>query len=308
MHKKFKCFTLINCFNLLFLINFNAYSATLADNVSACMQAFNQRDFSKAITVSDEILQSAPNHREGLLCKGRALGAQGKYDEALITLEMAAKQPQTAIDEMISHIFIGNLHKANNKNQAAIASYEKSLHISEAEKNDQFKRINLNLIGEAHVQNNDLNAALTSYLAGLKLAKNDNERADNYERLGATYSALDQHDLAIEHQLRGMLMQKRAGTLDQYANASLALGQVYGKAKDYANAEKTYLKLIQFSQENGGAYYEAKASYDLAQLKALKGDSDNAKSMMVNALKLAKNSGENDLATQIETSLKKLNN
>lgn len=307
MHKKFKYFTLISYFNLLFLISFNAYSATLTDEVTTCMQAFNKRDFSKAIAVSDAILQSSPNHREALLCKGRALGAQGQYNEALTVLETAAKQPQSALDQMISHIFIGNLHKENNKNEAALASYAKSLSISDVEKNDQFKRISLNLMGEAHAQSNDLNAALANYLASLKLAKNDNERADNYERLGATYSALGQHDLAIEYQLKAMLMQQKSGTLDQYANASLALGQVYGKAKDYAGAEKTYLKLIQFSQENGGAYYEAKASYDFAQLKALKGDADGAKSMMVNALKLAKNSGENELAAQIESELKKLN-
>jgi tetratricopeptide (TPR) repeat protein len=88
----------------------------------------------------------------------------------------------------------------------------------------------------------------------------------------------------------------------------LALAEFYGKAKEYANAEKTYAKLIQFSKDNGGAYYEAKASYGLAQIKALRGDTSNAKTMMAEAFKIAKNIGENDLATEIETSIKKLNN
>jgi tetratricopeptide (TPR) repeat protein len=219
---------------------------------------------------------------------------------------LAAKQSKPGFDEVISYLLIGNLHLANKKYTEAIASYEKSLKVSETEKNDKFRLINHNLIGEAHAQNNDLNAALASYLAGSELTKNDNERADSYERLGATYSALGQHDLAIEHQLKGVNMQKRSGTLDQYANASLALGQVYGKAKDYPSAEKTYSKFIQFAKDNGGAYYETKASYELAQIKVLSGDTTNAKIMLADALKMAKNIGEGDLANEIETSIKKL--
>ncbi len=302
------CKTLIKSFSLLFFISINANAYELSDKIAACTLALNKGDSASAITVSAEILKLEPNNRDGLLCKGRALGAQGKYNEALSALESAEKNTQPGFDEIISYIFIGNLHKDNNKNAEAIASYEKSLKVCELEKNEKFKRINLNLIAEAHTQNNDLNAALTNYLAGAKLAMNDNERADSYERLAATYSALGQHDQAIEYQLKGVLMQQKSGTLDQYADACLALGQIYGKAKDYANAEKTYAKLIQFSKENGGVYYEAKSSFALAQLKVANGDAVNAKSMMADALNLAKNIGESDLAAEIETSLKKLNN
>ncbi len=308
---KFKinlCNTLTIILNILFIISFNANSYELSDKVAACTLALNKGDLASAVTVSAEILKLEPNNHEGLLCKGRALGAQGKYNEALSALELAATNAQTGFDQIISYIFIGNLHKANNKNAEAIASYEKSLKACDLENNQKFKRITLNLIAEAQIQNNDLNAALINYLAGAKLANNDNERADSYERLAATYSTLGQYDSAIEYQLKGVLMQQKAGTLDQYANASSTLGQIYGKAKDYANAEKTYTKLIQFAKDNGGAYYEAKADYDLAQVKALSGDTDGAKIMMADALTMAKNIGERDLATEIEASMKKLSN
>lgn len=304
--------TLIKLFITLFFISFNLNNIVNAQDLSekafACNAALDKGNISNAISVSDEILQLEPNNRDGLLCKGRALGAQGKYDAALSALEMAAKQTKSSFDEIITYLLIGNLHKQNNKNAEAIASYEKSLKVSEAEKNDKFKLINHNLMGEAYAQNNDLNAALASYLVGYKLTKNDNERADSFERLGITYSTLGQHDLAIEYQLKGMLMQQKAGTLDQYADASLALGKVYANAKEYPQAEKTYNKLIQFAKENGGAYYEAKASYGLAQVAAAKGDTSNAKAMMGDALKIAKNIGDAGLATAIETSIKKLPN
>lgn len=300
--------TLITSFIILFLISFNTSADTLLDKISACTAAMNKGDVTQAISVSNEILKLDNKNRDGLLCKGRALGVNGQYDEALSTLELAAKQSQPGFEQMITYIFIGNLHKNNSKNTAAITAYETSIKICDAEKNDKFKRINLNLIGDTYTQNNDLNAALTSYQAGSKLAMNDNERAEDFERLGATYSALNQYDAAIEHQLKATLMQDRAGTRDDYANASLALGRIYTQAKDYPAAENTYAKLIQFSKDNGSAYYETKASYGLAQTKAAEGDSTSAKTMMGDALKMATNMGETDLAAEIDNSLKKLGN
>jgi tetratricopeptide (TPR) repeat protein len=305
--------TLIKLFIVLFLLSFNASAKDVSDQNAACNTALNKGDANNAVAFADEVLKLEPNNRDGLLCKGRALGAQspaaqGKYEAALSALELAAKQSKSGFDDIITYLLIGNLHKQNNKNAEALASYKKSLQVSEAEKNDKFKLINLNLIGETYAQYNDLNAALTSYLAGSKLANNDNERADSFERLGATYSALGQHDLAIEYQLKGVLMQQKSGTLDQYADASLALGKVYEKAKEYPNAEKIYTKLIQFANENGGAYYEAKANYGLAQIKVASGDTRNAKTIMSDALKLAKSVGDTGLTTEIETAIKKLEN
>ena len=300
--------TLIISFITLFIISINVNADTLSDKISTCVAAMNKGDVTQAISVSNEILKLDNKNRDGLLCKGRALGVKGEYSEALSTLEMAAKQSQSGFEQVIAYIFIGNLNKKNNKNAAAIAAYEASIKICDTEKNDKFKRISFNLIGDTHTQNNDLNAALTSYQAGSKLAMNDNERAEDFEHLAATYSALNQHDAAIEYQLKATLMQDRAGTRDDYANASLALGRVYTQAKDYPAAENTYAKLIQFSKDNGSAYYETKASYGLAQTKAAEGDSTTAKTMMSDALKVAKNMGETDLAAEIDDSLKKLNN
>ena len=305
--------TLKKLFIALFFISFNASAQDVTEKNAACNTALDKGNVANAIVIADEILLQDANNHNALLCKGRALGAQspaaqGKYEAALSALELAAKQSKPGFEEIISYLLIGNLHKQNNKNTEAIANYEKSLKVSEAEKNDKFKLINHNLMGETQAQNGDLNAALASYLAGYKLAMNDNERADSFERLGATYSALGQHDLAIEHQLKGMLQQQKVGTLDQYADACLAMGRVYVKAKEYPQAEKIYTKLIQFAKDNGGAYYEAKASYGLAQVSAAKGDSGNAKTIMGDALKIAKSIGDSGLATDIETSIKNLPN
>ena len=280
--------TLISIFIALIIISFNVNAYSVSDQVSVCNSALEKGDLTTASSVAAEILKQEINNRGALLCKGRALGSQN-YKEALSALELAFKNSQAGLEQIITTIFIGNLHKKHNQNAEAITNYEKSLSISRAEKNEKFERINLNFIGDIQAKNKDLNAALTSYLAGFKLAMNDNERAESYEYLAATYSALGQHDLAIEHQLKAMLMQQKAGTLDDVANANYILGQTYQHANEYDNAEKTYSKLLQFSKDNGGAYYEAKANFGLAQVKAAKGEKEGAKIMLLNTLKKEKN-------------------
>lgn len=305
--------TLIISFITLILINFNAKADTLSDKVSACNAALNKTDVASAIAISEEIFKLQTNNRDGLLCKGRALSAQspavqGKYVEALVSLDQAVKQSKPGFEQILAYIFVGNLHAKNNKMAEAIASYEQSIKNSELDKLDKFKRINLNLIGDAHTQNKDLNAALASYTAASKLAMNDNERAEDFERLAAAYGGLGKSNEAIEYQLKATLMHDKSSTREQFANASVALGRVYEAAKDYPAAENTYKKLLKFSQDNGSAYYETLANFGIARTKAASGDTAGAKTMLADASTKAKSMGENDLAAEIEAAFKKLNN
>ena len=297
-------FTLIANTMFLFSLSASANSADIAEKLGECTAALSKGDLNTAVKSASALLKLDPKNHEGLQCNGRALGAQGKYAEAVSALEASAANTTDGFEQIIAYLFLGNLHKDSNKNAEAIAAYEKSIKLCEAEKNDKYKRISLNLMGEAQLQNKDLNATLASYLAGYKLAMNDNERADSLERVAATYKALGQYDLAIEYQLKGVNMQKKAGTLDQYANANLALGDIYIAAKEYANAEKTFTNLAKFSNDQGGAYFEAKADIGLAQSKTASGDAAAAKMFVNKAKIIAKDTKDQALAQEIELATK----
>ena len=298
--------TLILIVNSLFLFSLsaNANITEVAEKLGECTAALNKGDLNTAVKTSTDLLKLDPKNHDGLQCNGRALGAQGKYAEAVSALEASAANTTDGFEQIISYLFLGNLHKNNNKNAEAIAAYEKSIKVCELEKNDKYKRISLNLMAEAQAQNKDFSATLTSYLAGSKLAMNDNERADSFERLAATYKALGQYDQAIEYQIKGVSMQQKAGTLDQYANANLALGDIYIAAKDYASAEKTFTNLAKFSNDQGGAYFEAKADVGLAQTKTASGDAAAAKVFVDKAKNIAKDTKDKALEQEIESTLK----
>jgi len=246
------------------------------------------------------------NH-EALICKARALGKQNQYAEAVKTFEQAVQATNDNFSKTIAYILLGTLHTQNSQTEDAIASYNKSLALCAQANNQTYSRINHNLIGDAYVRAKDFNAALDSYLQGVRLANNDNERAESFEKTAATYNALEQYDKAVEFQVKGALMQQKAGTLTAYADATLALGQYHYNAKDYASAERTYKKLARFAKTNGGAYYESKANYRLAEAMYANGDKAGAQPLINSALKQANAVGAKQLASDIEMTKKKLN-
>lgn len=300
--------TLIITFTSLILISFNIYADELSDKNAACNAALNKGDFNSAAKLADEVLKRDTHNREALICKGRLLGAQGSFDAALITLKQAETLSKAPFEHIIGNMLIGNVYKAQQKYAEAITSYEAGLAVAKADKNEKYIRANHNLIGDVQSRAQDYNAALASYQAGSKLAMNDNERAESFELLAATYKALAQYEAAIEYQIKAVQMQKISGTLDQYAESNLALGQMQIAAKDYANADKTLAKFAQFAKDNGGAYYEAKANLYLAQSKAASGDAASAKTLLADARTLAKSVGASDLNSAIDATEKKLNN
>lgn len=293
--------------NILFLITFNAVSAEVSADVVACNDALKKGEAQVALTQAETILKKNNTDYEGLLCKGRALGLQGNYADALPTMELAAKSTNDTFSQLIAHILIGNLHQTNQQPEAAIASYTKSLAISEKTTNNTYTRINHQLIGDVHFKAKDLNAALDSYAISTHLANNDNERAESYERLAKAYNALGNHDKAIEFQLKAVVMQKKAGSLTAYADSSLLLGQYFFDAKEYGHAERNYKKLAEFAKSNGGDYYEAKANFHLAETLFANGDQQAAKILLIDAANQAKKIGATSLVNEIDAVQKKLN-
>ncbi len=292
---------------LLFFISHNASSADLHLIVRQCTEAMNAGQSDKALVAAESALKHDPSHSEALLCKGRALGALGKITDAEKTLEQASKAAKTDFDAGIAALLLGNLHRENKAYSKAIADYQNGLSHFHPQNNQRYVYISHVLLGEAHTQNLDMNNALQSYQAANKIANNDNERAESYARIASTYAALTQYDQAIEHQLKSAMMQKKAGTLDQYAEASLQLGQYYHLAKDYKNAGVTFNKLRDFAKTNGGAYYEAKADLMMAKNDLAANDTNAAKTNLDEAQKVAKGLNDAELNAEIATFAQSLN-
>lgn len=293
---------------LILLLNQTAFAEeeTIASKLNACNQAIREGDASKALAYAEQVIKLDANNRDALLCKGRAHGGTGQTKEALAALNSAEKLSKTPRDHMIALALIGNVQKSTEQYADAISSYQKSLEFAKAADDKRFESIDLNLIGDAEAADKHYDAAIGHYLASDKLAANDNEHADAYERLASAYDKLAAHDKAVEYQIKADLIQERSGDLDQRANAGLEMGRLYLAAGDYEKAERSINKIIKLSTENGGAYWQAKSYYYLAQVKVANKQPDQAKPLLADAQTIAKDIGEDTLSDDITKLLQSL--
>lgn len=288
----------------LILFNLTINAAEVDPQIIACNAALNNQQYDAAVIKANVAIKQKALASQGHMCKGRALLALSKEDEAKTEFLAAEKNAASDFDKTVANLLLGNWEKGRQHYQEAIRLYELALDFAKKDSNRNFTRVSYNLIGDTYGLLNDHVTALKYLEEGEQLAMNDNERADSYERIAACYQAQQQFENAVKYQVKGISMQQKAGTLDQYAEANLTLGQIYTQGKDFANAEKTYTKLIKFSQDNGGAYYEAKTNIYLAQTKLAQGDSDAANALLAQAKTIADKIQASDLTALIETTKK----
>jgi len=288
--------TLSSIFIALFLNNVYAEST----ETTACKSALDKGDVTTALKQAEKALKNNNKEVEAFICQGRALVASEKLDAALASFKQADTLSNDAFDKTISSLLIGRVYHKLNQNDQAIASFQQTLSNAKAANNQGFERVAHNSIGDVYFVSKQYEQALPEYKAGAKLAANDNERGESYEKTALTHHKMNQNDLAVEYQLKAYLMHATAGTLDQYAHSSVELGRYYLITKNYSSAENILNKIIKFAKEQGGAFYEAQGSYVLAQVKVAKGDAATAKSLIENAKAIAKNTNDKELEAEIQ--------
>lgn len=289
--------TLTLIFTALFFNNVYAASP----EVLACNQALEKGDVAGALAQADKALSNNKNDNNALICQGRTQASKYDFDVALASFKLAEAHSTDAFDKALATLLIGNTYKALKQMDLAIASFKQTIINAKVAKNAAFERMSHNAIGNIYAEKNELEDALDAYMQGTKLAGNDNERGESFEKVALTHHKMEQHDLALEYQLKAYLMHDTVGTLDQYAHSSVELGRYYALTKNYTSAERVLNKIIKLAKEQGGAFYEAQGSYVLAQVKAARGEIPAAKSLIENAKSIAKNTNDKALEDEINS-------
>lgn len=300
----------LRAISIMFILLFNqtafADEGSVSSKLNACNQAIKEGDASKALAYAEQVFKLEPNNRDALLCKGRAHGGTGQTKEALTALNSAEKLSKTPRDHMVALALIGNVQRNAEQYADAIKTYQKSMEFAKASGDKRFEGIDLNLIGDTEVNLKQYDTAIAHYLSSDQLAANDNEHADVYERIAIAYDKLGAHDKAVEYQIKADLIQERSGDLDQRANSGLEMGRLYMAAGDYDKAERAINKIIKLSTDNGGAYWQAKSYYYMAQVKVANKQPEQAKPLLTDAQTIAKEIGEDTLGDDIAKLLQSL--
>lgn len=285
--------------NKLSLLLMMFFSTPVFAGATACEQALESGDPGRGAVVALDGAKSDNEKREAFLCQARAQDELGHYEEALVSLQMAEKLATQPLERMVALTLQGNVLSAGKKPAEAMVAYRQSLQIALNEKSAAFELINRNQLGAVLQESGDTAAALEQFQMGLKVAANDNERADSHARIAGAQSLLGQHDKAIEHQLKSALYEEKAGDFNHYANAMLELGRICLVGKQYADAEKWINKFLGTIMEAGDSYWQARARFLLGQVKSAKGEGSAAKEQWAQAKAMAERIGARQLLAEI---------
>ncbi len=248
----------------------------------------------------DPCRQAQEQAKDVLICQGRALAAKDDLNGALMLFKQAEAQSTDPFDQTVASMFVSSTLKALKQYEQAIASYQHTATLAKASKSVVYERASYLTIGNIYAIHQKFDLALAQYQLSNKLDANDNERGESNERIAFAYHQMNQHELALEYQLKTYLMYSAVGTLDEHAYSGIELGRYYLLAKNYSNAENILNKMIKFAKDQGGAYYEAKASYVLARVKTEMGDKVAANTLIDQAKTIAKNTQDSALETEIK--------
>jgi tetratricopeptide (TPR) repeat protein len=279
--------TLTLLFNLLIINNVFSKDAAL----DACEAAVYQQQYAQAV----DIAAQHASQPEFWLCKGRAQAALQQHAQAEASFKQAITLKPQGLDLVSAYMLLGHAQKTANNTPAALASYQQALKFSEQQNMRRYVRIAHNLLGEAYYDNGQYAESLQAFQAGEKLALNDDERADSYVHEALSYHKLQQLDLAIEYQLKGVMMLRKSAAPEQYAEGSLVLAQLFIAKKDYVGAERTYQRLMEYAQENGGSFYEAKTAIHWAEVKRAQGDRAGAETLLAQAETISRKIQDDEL-------------
>ncbi|NOT67189.1 MAG: tetratricopeptide repeat protein [Methylophilaceae bacterium] len=295
---------------LAFFIGIVFYGMAQADervipvHHNACAEAIRAGDFSKSLMLAEQQLKRNKFNHDALICKGRVLDQTAHYPQAIATLKIAVKQSATPMKRALALTLIGNIQKRIQNFAEALSTYQKSLAITQAEKETRFERISLNQIGEVQVELGQLAAALESYQAANKLSANAGERNDGYARIAALSSRLGLHEQAIEFQIKVLMAAESSSDFEQYINANLEMGRIYTMAGEYAKAEKILDKTLALTQEQKSQYWEAKTYYYLGLEKVARSELTESRNLMLKARDLSLSIGAQTLLDEINLALK----
>lgn len=274
-----------------------------ASTSEQCFKALADDNPAEALKLAQ---QPGQPQRDLLLCQGRAELALGQPDAAVQSFTKAeplAKNPQ---ERTVTLMLKGNAYKAASQYGSAQESYTAALKLAEAQQSQKFQVMIQLLAGEAALQSGDFSLAQTHYDAALKLAGNNNERADSHEHLAQLKAKQGLFDDAIANQTKAVVMQRTDGTFDEYANAGLELGHFYIDAKDYSNAERHINKVITQAREAGDGYWAAKGYYYIGLSQLANQRKAEAEGSFKQALEISDAIGAEKLAAEVNLQLKNL--
>jgi len=271
-----------------------ADSDEFKNKISECNQLVKSDKAQSALDFSAQLIKQNKLSRDAYVCKGRAELTLDQFPQAIDTFKQVKQLSVSPIDKMMAQALLGNAYKANKQTAEALESYKQALELSKSTNNKGLEKVSHELIASALFLGEKYDEALAEYQIALKLAQNDGERAEIFERMAESYERQAKRDVAIEYQIKAVLAHSQYSDLDKQANAQLELGRLYIEANLLDQAKSSIDKVLALAKD-GSEYWEAKSYIYLARLNHVAKNDKEAMDLLAKADRLNQTLDDSEL-------------
>lgn len=219
----------------------------------------------------------------------------GRYKEALPYLKEAEKKVANAKDLSVLYSYLGSTYSALNDKVEELAYHMKSLELSLKSK-DKPENIGTtyNNIGVYYKKQNQLTKALEYYSEALKYQQ-EIQRAYTYGNMGDAYYYAEEDKKAEEMYLKAINIDEKTGKYKDVAYHKGKLGLLYFTQNRYNEARIIFEDARIISHKTNQISSESYALSFIARIDYEEGKTSDAKNKAMEALLLAKQSGNSGL-------------
>ena len=232
---------------------------------------------------------------------------RGAFGVALDLLFKAlALSQQTGLDEVeaIHHYQLGVTYKYLGDFEKALDSLYTSLTIHRKNNNRQYQSYPLHIIGTIYFENGDYARALEYYKEGLDLRVEFQDKlgeAGSLDSIGFTYLKIKEYSSAIEYCTRSLALSKETGDRRSEASALQHLAEINYHAGNIAKALAFGNQSLEIRKVTGDKRGESEILLFLSGLPQQ--DANGAMNWILQALKIAMDTGSMDLQSRARYSL-----
>jgi len=229
---------------------------------------------------------------------------QGQLQKCVSSCD-SAKYYSSLIDDPIGVIFFTNnkaaIYIKMGRYFEAIQSFEEVKSISERINRPSSHAAALNNIGVVYHYLGDDKASLDYFIRAYELRIENNitkKLAYSLNNIGAIYSNYGNYSEALEYHRKAMNAALKHNDKYNYLVAIINTGLDFSFLKDYNNSIKYYQKALKEAKEQGDKTLQSHALERMSAVYLELGNPTKAKPLLIDALRLAKQNGNNyDIAS-----------
>ncbi|MBW6489156.1 tetratricopeptide repeat protein [Sulfurimonas sp.] len=280
--------------------------ALQASTLDECVAAYGAGALDKAQILCTQATKENPKSFDANYWLCETYIRSREYKKALPYAQKLEPLASSLDDYFFAYNKLGSIYSYLGDTNQELKYTQKSLEVTKKLGNKEQIGSVLHNLAVYYRNIHNLDEAKKYLLEALEYKTNKSSISNTYNVLAIIYDSQGDTKKAMESSQKAVDFAKEASNFAEYAHNSVTLAVRYINQANYEKAKTIFLDALKIAQDNGLKSKESYALYWLGVLSQRQGDKKSAKQYFTQALEIAKASGDASQVEDIQYSLNSL--